>query len=106
MVAARRSTIAFGRDRPVRQRATVVTRAAGAATPTGRAFQVVATITALSVGALQMYHVRGGILTDYGADVFGTAWVYATTRFGKTFIQRGRILGAGASAAIVFLLCA
>ena len=27
-------------------------------------------------GALQMYHVRGGWVTSYGADLFGPAWMY------------------------------
>jgi hypothetical protein len=53
-----------------------------------------------------MYHVHGGILTDYGADVFGTAWLYAMTRQGRTIIQRGRTLSADSSASIVFGLCA
>jgi hypothetical protein len=52
-----------------------------------------------------MYHVRGGLLTDYGADVFGTAWLYAMTRSGRTILQRGRTAGAGHAAAIVFALC-
>ncbi|BCS32451.2 hypothetical protein TBR22_A16650 [Luteitalea sp. TBR-22] len=31
-----------------------------------------------------MQHVRGGWITNYGADVFGTAWVYAIVRQGRT----------------------
>jgi hypothetical protein len=75
------------------------------ATRTGRAFQIAAIASALAVGALQMYHVRGGMFTDYGADAFGTAWVYATIRLGGTIIQRGRPATAARSAWIVFLLC-
>jgi len=75
-------------------------------TPAGRAFYLAAITSALMVGALQMYHVHGGLLTDYGADVFGTAWLYAMTRQGLTIVQRGRPLGAGLSAVIVFVLCA
>ena len=52
-----------------------------------------------------MYRVHGGILTDYGADAFGAAWVYTTTRLGLTFVQRGRTMSATSSAGVVFLLC-
>ena len=75
-------------------------------TPAGRIFYVAAITSALAVGALQMFHIHGGLLTDYGADVFGTAWLYAMTRQGLTIVQRGRTLGAGPSAVIVFLCCA
>lgn len=75
-------------------------------TRAGRIFYGAAISTALAIGALQMYHVHGGLLTDYGADVFGTAWLYAMTRQGRTIIQRGRTLSAGSSASIVFVLCA
>jgi hypothetical protein len=75
------------------------------ATRAGRVFQTGAIGTALVVGALQMYHVRGGILTDYGADAFGAAWVYASVRLGGTIIQRGRAAGAARSACMVFVLC-
>ena len=33
----------------------------------GRVFYNVSMALALAVGALQMFHVRGGLLTDYGA---------------------------------------
>jgi hypothetical protein len=74
-------------------------------TRAGRVFYNVALSTALAVGALQMYRVRGGLLTDYGADVFGTAWLYAITRSGRTILQRGRTVSAGSAATIVFVLC-
>jgi len=76
-----------------------------AATRAGRVFQLASIGTALAVAALQMRHVHGGVVTDYGADVFGTAWVYATTRMGGTVLQRGRAAGAGRAAVVVFLLC-
>ena len=57
------------------------------------------------VGALQMYRFHGGLLTDYGADIFGTAWLYAMTRLGRTVIQRGRTVGPGSAATIIFVLC-
>jgi|SRR5215510_2473116 len=75
------------------------------ATRTGRAFHASMIVAALAVGALQMYHVHGGLLTDYGADAFGTAWVYATMRLGRSIIQRGQSASAGRSAIVVFLLC-
>jgi len=80
-------------------------RARSPATRAGRLFRIASIGTALAVGALQMYHVRGGLLTDYGADAFGAAWVYASVRLGGTIIQRGRAAGAARSALIVFLLC-
>ena len=52
-----------------------------------------------------MYHVRAGVLTDYGADVFGTAWLYAMTRLGRTVVQRGRTVQPVPTAAVVFGLC-
>lgn len=63
-------------------------------------------VTALGIGALQMFRVRGGLLTEYGADVFGTAWLYGMFRQGRTVFQRGRGMGAGATAAFVFAGCA
>ena len=72
------------------------------ATRTGRAFHASMIVAALAVGALQMYHVHGGLLTDYGADAFGTAWVYATMRLGRSIIQRGQSASAGRSAIVVF----
>ena len=63
------------------------------------------TVIALSIGVLQMYHVRGGLLTDYGADLFGTVWLYAMFRQGRTIFQRGRHLTAGGAAGFVFLGC-
>ena len=75
------------------------------ATRTGHLFQIVMITAALTVGALQMCHIHGGLLTDYGADAFGTAWVYATMRLGRSVIQRGRPASARYSAIVVFLLC-
>jgi hypothetical protein len=73
-------------------------------TRAGRVFCIVALHRSGS-GALQMYRVRGGLLTEYGADVFGTAWLYAITRSGRTILQRGRTVSAGSAATIVFVLC-
>jgi hypothetical protein len=75
------------------------------ATVSGLRFYWVSILTALSVGALQMYRVRGGLLTDYGADLFGTAWLYAMTRLGRTVIQRGRTMGAVPAGILIFALC-
>lgn len=72
----------------------------------GRAFYNGSTTLALIVGALQMFHVRGGFLTNYGADVFGTAWLYAMFRQGTTVLQRGRRFSPEATAMFVFLGCA
>lgn len=62
--------------------------------------------TSLAVGALQMYRVRGGWLTSYGADVFGTAWLYAIFRQGRTVVQKRRPATAGTVAALVWTGCA
>jgi hypothetical protein len=79
--------------------------ARAALTREGRVFRLVATTAALAVGAMQMYHVHGGILTDYGADMFGTAWVYSMARAGGMLMQRGRAASARNTACVVFLLC-
>jgi hypothetical protein len=59
----------------------------------------------LGCGLLDMWHVRGGLLTSYGADVTLPAWLYIITRSldnptRKTILQRflGRTpeLAAGA----------
>jgi hypothetical protein len=72
----------------------------------GRAFYAGSLATALFVGALQALRVNAGMLTSYGADVFGTAWLYAMFRQGATILQRGRRLSAPATAAVVFAGCA
>ena len=72
---------------------------------TGRAFYLCSVTTALLVGALQMFHVRAGVLTNYGADVFGTAWLYAIFRQGKALYPR-RVLSPELTSAIVFIGCA
>jgi hypothetical protein len=74
--------------------------------PAGRAFYVIAMTASLCIGALQMFHVRGGFITNYGADLVGTAWLYAMFRQGKTLIRRGYIMAPGTTAAFVFLACA
>src|SRR5262245_59753288 len=56
-------------------------------------------------GVLQMARVRG-VVTSYGADVFGTAWLYGMFRQGRTVFQRGRPAGAAAAAGVVFAGCA
>jgi len=89
----------------VRRRMTSTYQARLRVTRAGHIFYNVALCTALAVAALQMYRVRGGLLTDYGADVFGTAWLYAMTRSGRTILQHGRTVGAGNAATIVFVLC-
>lgn len=71
-----------------------------------RLFYVLAMTSALVVGALQTFHVRAGWLTNYGADVFGTAWLYAMFRQGRTIFRRGRTMTAGAAAAFIFFGCA
>ena len=74
--------------------------------PAARAFYAASMTAALAVGALQMFHVRGGFVTDYGADLAGTAWIYAMFRQGRTVFQRGRGMTPWATAAFVFLGCA
>ena len=76
-----------------------------AATPSGRRFYWGTMVLALAVGGLQMFHVRGGVLTNYGADLFGTAWLYAMTRLGVTVVQRGRVASVATSAVVIFGLC-
>src|SRR5262245_45885111 len=74
-------------------------------TRTGRLVYRAAMLSALVIAALQMFRVRAGMLTDYGADVLGTAWLYAMTRLGWTVFQRRRPTTALIAAAIVFALC-
>jgi hypothetical protein len=71
----------------------------------GATFYAVAVSLSLAVGALQMARVHGGWLTNYGADVFGTAWLYALARQGRTFLRRAT-LAPWQAAAIVFTCCA
>ena len=60
---------------------------------------------ALSIGALQMFRVRGGVVTNYGADPLGTIGLYAMFRQGRALFQRGRPLSAGGAVVFVFLGC-
>src|SRR5262245_8352318 len=78
---------------------------ASQATRAGRQFYRISMCLALCIGALQMYRVRAGFVTNYGADLLGTVWLYAMTRLGWTVVQRGRAASAGAAALIVFALC-
>jgi len=78
---------------------------ASQATRAGRMFYRISMCLALCIGALQMYRVRGGFVTNYGADLLGTVWLYAMTRLGWTIVQRGRATSGGAAALIVFAMC-
>jgi hypothetical protein len=69
-----------------------------------RTFHVVVLIAALAIAALQMFRVRGGWFTDYGADVFGTAWLYSMVREGRTVFSR-RVAPAGRTAWIIGIAC-
>ncbi len=64
-------------------------------------------LPALAVGALQMYRVRAGVLTSYGADFLGPIALYASCRTNGTiarwFIQKAP--SPAASAAIVLAGC-
>jgi hypothetical protein len=71
----------------------------------GRTFYLGSVALALGVGALQMFHVRAGVLTNYGADIFGTGWLYAIFRQGKSLYPR-RELSPELTSAFVFLGCA
>jgi hypothetical protein len=62
-------------------------------------------LSALAIGALQMFRVPAGIVTNYGADVLGTAWLYAMARLGWTVFQRRRPTTAAVAAAVVLALC-
>ena len=70
-----------------------------------RVFFIGALVTSIIVGALQAFRIDAGMLTNYGADVFGTAWLYALFRQGKTIFQRGRVMGPEATALIVLAGC-
>lgn len=72
----------------------------------GRAFYLGSVVLALGVGALQMFQVRGGFLTNYGADVFGTAWLYAIFRQGLAVFQKRRPLSPELTVVVVFAGCA
>ena len=73
--------------------------------PAGRVFYIASVTTALIVGGLQALRVRGGFVTNYGADIFGTAWLYAIFRQGRVLFQRGRFLSPSATSAIVMAGC-
>ncbi len=62
-------------------------------------------VTALRIGAMQMYRMHGGFWTDYGADVFGTAWLYGTFRQGRSVIQKRRPLSPEGAATVVLFGC-
>ena len=44
-------------------------------------------LPALAVGALQMYRVDAGAITDYGADFFGPIALYASFRAHATVVR-------------------
>ena len=72
----------------------------------GRRFYGAMLTISLAIGALQMYRVHGGWITSYGADVFGTAWLYAMIRQGRTIFRRGVIVADWHTALFVFAGCA
>ena len=72
----------------------------------GRAFYVGSRALALGVGALQMYLVRSGFVTNCGADVVGTARLNAMFWRGTTVLQRGRRLSPEVTATVVLAGCA
>ena len=75
------------------------------ATRSGRLFFVASMAACLVCAGLEMAHVRGGILTSYGADVFGTAWFYATFRMcGTNIFRRGRPASMSVAAPLTFAL--
>ena len=61
-------------------------------------------IPTLAIGALQTFHVRAGILTNYGADVFVYGVVLRMFRQGRTIFGRGRAMSAVATAAFIHRL--
>lgn len=71
----------------------------------GRLFHRVSLASSLLIGGLQMFHVRAGWLTNYGADLFGTAWLYAIVRLGYAVFQRGRPANAATAATLIFVSC-
>ena len=50
------------------------------ATPPGRLFFLATMGPALVCAGLEISRVHGGVVTDYGADLFGTAWIYTAFR--------------------------
>jgi hypothetical protein len=48
-----------------------------------------------------VHQVHAGILTDYGADVFGVGWVYVPIRIGRTIFGRRFSMDAPGAAVIV-----
>jgi hypothetical protein len=71
----------------------------------GALLYLVVMVSALGIGALQMFRVNAGFLTNYGADVIGTAWFYAMFRQGRTVFTRGRRLPPGTVAGLVLTGC-
>lgn len=53
----------------------------------------------VGIGGLQMYHVRAGALTSYGADLLAPPWMYMMFRMGRWK------LGPVSALLVVFLGC-
>ncbi len=77
--------------------------------PTSDTFEELAyySILAISIGIgiLQMYRVRAGWITNYGADYFGTIWLYVIFRQGRGPFQKRRAARAVHAAGFVFVGC-
>jgi hypothetical protein len=58
---------------------------------------------AIVVG-MQMKHVNGGFITNYGADIAGPVWAYGMTRETKTALFRRRVPWISPAAAIALFV--
>src|SRR3954469_6784738 len=75
------------------------------ATPLGRLCYIGSMAAALVSAGLEMSHVHGGIITSYGADLFGTMWFYAIIRLrGSDRASRGWAASPARVAAVTFAL--
>jgi hypothetical protein len=79
--------------------------APSSATRLGRLCYIASMAAALVCAGLELYHVHGGIVTDYGADLFGTMWFYAIIRLRRSDrFSRGWAASPASVAAVTFVL--
>jgi hypothetical protein len=76
------------------------------ATPlAGRALNVVSSVIVLAVWVLQGFHVRGGFVTNHGADLFGAMMVYMGLRQERRWPRLFRVFSPVGAAVFVFAGC-
>jgi len=61
-------------------------------------------VPALVCAALEMARIHGGIVTSYGADLFGTAWIYTALRLRARRTLPWRWLASSSIVAVVTMV--